>query len=36
MNAASSNEFEIIPLVGFGKLRFGMTPEDVVGLMLAT
>jgi hypothetical protein len=32
MNAASSNEFEIIPLVGFGKLRFGMTPEDVASI----
>jgi hypothetical protein len=32
MNEASSNEFEIIPLVGFGKLRFGMTPEDVASI----
>jgi hypothetical protein len=32
MNAASPNEFEIIPLVGFGKLRFGMTPEVVASI----
>ncbi|MDR3159680.1 MAG: hypothetical protein LBU11_11910 [Zoogloeaceae bacterium] len=32
MKEASSNEFEIIPFVGFGKLRFGMTPEDVASI----
>jgi hypothetical protein len=32
MKEASPNEFEIIPLVGLGKLRFGMTPEDVASI----
>jgi hypothetical protein len=33
MKEASSNEFEIIPFIGVGNPRFGMTPEEAANIL---